>query len=73
MGANKKPKRRETLAVQVQTTATPEAIVEAAVTKHVALNKRFNGDHSYRLVYRDRTNIARNWRHALDHTTCARL
>ena len=40
-GANKKPKRCEILPVQVQTTATPEAIiVEAAVTKHAALNKR---------------------------------
>ena len=56
MGANKKPKRCETLPVQVQTTATPEAIIEAAVTKHIAFNKRFNGDHTYRLVYRDGTN-----------------
>ena len=57
MGANKKPKRCETLPVQVQTTATPEAIIEAAVTKHIAFNKRFNGDHTYRLVYRDGTKV----------------
>ena len=57
MGANKKPKRCETLPVSVQTTATPEAMVEAAVTKHVAFNKRFNGDLTYRLVYRDGTKV----------------
>jgi hypothetical protein len=57
MGANKKPMRCETLPVNVQTTATPVAIIEAAVTKHVAFNKRFNGDLTYRLVYRDGTKV----------------
>ena len=44
-------------AVSVQTTAMPEAIVEAAMTKHVAFNKRFNGDLTYCLVYRDGTKV----------------
>ena len=53
MGDDGKPKRCETLPVSVSTSATPKDIVEAAVAKHAAFNKRFNGNSTYRLVFRD--------------------
>ena len=53
MGENDKPRRSETLPVSVETTAAAESIVEAAISKHVAFNKRFDKRHSYRLLYKD--------------------
>ena len=53
LGENKKPKRCETLPVSVLPSATPAAVVEAAVAKQNAFNKRFNGNLNYRLVFRD--------------------
>ena len=52
MGENEKPRRSETLPVSVETTAAAESIVEAAISKHVAFNKRFDKRHSYRLLYK---------------------
>ena len=57
MGENEKPRRRETLPVSVETTAAAESIVEAAISKHVAFNKRFDKRHSYRLLYKDRSHV----------------
>ena len=42
MGEHDQPRRSETLSVSVKMTATAELIVEAAISKHVAFNKRFD-------------------------------
>ena len=57
MVENEKPRRSETLPVSVETTAAAESIVEAAISKHVAFNKRFDKRHSYRLLYKDGSRV----------------
>ena len=53
MDENKSLKRGETLPLKISSTATPNEILEAAVSKHSTFNKRFDNKMKYRLLFRD--------------------
>ena len=50
-------KRGETLPLKVTSTATPKEILEAAVGKHSAFNKRFDPKIKYHLLFRDGSEV----------------
>lgn len=57
MNQDMTPRRGETLPVKVPSSATPDEIVQAAVAKHTAFNKRFQHDANYRLTFKDGTEV----------------
>ncbi|RUA05411.1 MAG: hypothetical protein DSY43_04625 [Gammaproteobacteria bacterium] len=50
-------KRGETIPLKITSTATAQAILEAAVKKHAAFNKRFDHEREHSLVFKDGSKV----------------